>query len=90
MAKQSQKLVKMDSFFYQNIMLFFSSSVPFFLVFGKKELTQIWQVMIEKKCFLEYFFFTFKNYAFLMGWAKTGWATILLWAMGAGAGPSGI
>jgi len=57
MVKQSQKLVKMVSFFYQNIMLFFSSSVPFFFLFsGKKELTQIWQGMIEKKCFLEYFF----------------------------------
>ena len=56
MVKQSQKLVKMVSFFYQNITLFFSSSVPFYLVFGKKELTQIWQGMIEKKCFLEYFF----------------------------------
>ena len=79
----------MVSFLYKNYVIFFSSSVPFFLVFGKKELTQIWQDMIEKQCFLEYFL-TVKNYAFLTGWAKTGWATILLWTMGAGAGPSGI
>jgi len=57
MVKQSQKLVKMVSFFIPNIMLlFFSSSVPFFLVLVKKSVTQIWQGMIEKQCFLEYFF----------------------------------
>ena len=38
MVKQSQKLVKMVSFFIPNIMLlFFSSSVPFFSCFGKKK-----------------------------------------------------
>jgi len=78
----------MVSFFIPNIM-FLAVPFLFFLFFGKKELTQIWQDMIEKQCFLEYFL-TVKNYAFLTGWAKTGWATILLWAMGAGAGPSGI
>jgi len=51
----------MVSFFIPKIMLFFLA-VPFlfFLVFGKKELTQIWQDMIEKQCFLEYFFLQLK------------------------------